>query len=125
MPKARIQISTTPPSNEGPSPDAWLIECCHEWAAIDGEDDRLYRKGENEPHSPEDIAHSRFVSRTLPRKHELEETIFFTRALTQKGLHAKAAVAFKRTMRDAEGEPVPEDWASASLAKDILQGVAA
>jgi hypothetical protein len=121
MPKAKLRISSIEPITS----DDWLIACCHEWAAIDSEDDRLYRNGENEPHSREDIAHRRFVQRTLPRKHELEQTIFFTRALTAKGLHAKAAVAFKRTMREANGDPVREDWASASLAKDILQGVAA
>jgi hypothetical protein len=108
------------------SRDAWLIECCEEWGVIDAEDDRLYETaGGAMPGSPEAVAYSRFIKRVRDRRHELEATIFFTRALTLEGLRAKAAVIFKRTMRDGAGEPVPEDRASASLAQDILQGVAA
>jgi hypothetical protein len=108
------------------SRDAWLIDCCEEWRAIEAEDDRLYKlTGDGIPGSPERAAYSRFVVRVRDRRHELEATIFFTRALTLEGLRAKAAVILKRTMRDAAGDPVPEDRASASLAQDILQGVAA
>ena len=93
---------------------------------MDAEDDRVYATaGDARPGSSETIAYSRFVDRVRDRRHELEATIFFTRALTLEGLRAKAAVIFKRTMRDGAGEPVPEDRASASLAQDILQGVAA
>jgi hypothetical protein len=122
MPKATLKISSIEPV----TPDAWLIQCCHEWGVIEVEDDRLYATaGDAMSGSPEAIAYSRFIERVRDRRHELEQAIFFTRAMTSKGLHAKAAVAFKRVMRDAEGEPVPEDWAKASLAKDILLGVAA
>jgi hypothetical protein len=108
------------------SRDAWLINLCAEWTVMDAEDDRLYSTaGDAIPGSPECAAYSRFIKRIHDRRHELEATIFFTRALTLEGLRAKAAVIFKRTMRDSAGEPVPEDRASASLAQDILQGVAA
>jgi hypothetical protein len=109
-----------------PSRDAWRIACCEEWREIDVEDDRLYKlTGDGIPGSPELAAYSRVVDRVRDRRHELEAAIFFTRALTLEGLRAKAAVIYKRTMRDAAGDPVPEDRASASLAQDILQGVAA
>ncbi len=103
-----------------------VIACCEEWREIDVEDDRLYKlTGDGIPGSPELAAYSRFVDRVRDRRHELEAAIFFTRALTFQGLRAKAAVIYKRTMRDAAGEPAPEDRASASLAQDILQGAAA
>jgi hypothetical protein len=94
-----------------PSRDAWRIACCEEWREIDVEDDRLYKlTGDGIPGSPELAAYSRVVDRVRDRRHELEAAIFFI---------------YKRTMRDAAGDPVPEDRASASLAQDILQGVAA
>jgi hypothetical protein len=109
-----------------PSRDAWLIACCEEWREIDVEDDRLYKlAGDGIPGSSECAAYGRFIKRVRDWRHELEATIFLARALTLEGLRAKAAVIFKRTMRDVAGVPVPEDRTSASLSQDILQGVAA
>jgi hypothetical protein len=124
MPKAHIQISTTRPPNEGPSPDAWLIECCHELLELEAENDRLYVPvADALPGDPVIDAWARFNDRTRDRRLELSSTIHETSAMTAAGLRAKALVVYKAVAFFKDGAPAPEGWGAYSLAVNILQWI--
>jgi len=126
VPEAKAKVGITRCPNEGPSPDAWLIELCREWTELNAETDRLYiPAADTFQGSPEWAIHDRFVARTGDRWSELKRTIFATRPKTMAGLIAKAKVAEKGLSRDNNEELAEPNEPLTSLVLDILEGVPA
>jgi hypothetical protein len=95
-----------------PSRDAWLINLCDEFLAIDEEHTRLRKAAEGG-------ARERFCGRTAARSRELLSAIFGGHA-KPLGLAAKAKIASKLVSRDVGGQPDERDRPLDSLATDIL-----
>jgi hypothetical protein len=104
--------------------DAWLVELCEEFTAIDEERARVGLHGHAVPGSRDDLAYERLCNRTARRVAALFSTIFATPATTPQGLAAKAKIAAKLVSRNNNGEPFYRDRPLNSLAADILSQAA-
>lgn len=117
MTAARFDFRALAASARRDTADAELFELCDEWHALDAEERRLHDtwcEVDNGKPSDEELA---LNARTA----ELQKRIADTPAASIAGIIAKAMVADRGFLLDADGFlENPDDWPAASIIKDLL-----